>query len=224
MYLPFRILFAIAASGLVASHTSGADLLDNTSQGTGTIAPVQSGGYVTNNFFTAITFSNTTDADIALDNMTIGVFGKTAGEYDIFIELWSVVSGLPDTWVPDMDKQVLDFSIGENETRFLDFDICTFTLPANSSRAIVIWSNAETDELSWQGMSGNAPATGVLGVTYGGSFVSELSMGDWQPVASGVNLSLYLTSVPEPSTYALGIVSVLTICCASGRGRRKVRV
>jgi hypothetical protein len=216
MLRTIRVLLALIMTCFVSSKASGADILDNTSQGTGTIASIQSGGYISGFHWGAITVANASDVDLDLSTMTIGLFSQDAGTYDMFIELWSVVDGQPDTWIPDQDKQETVVSTSAGETLFLEIDICTFTLPANASRAFVIWTNAEDLTLSWQGMDGNAAPSGSMGVNYLGSWTSfPETIGEWSPVVGGVNFSLGLTGtpVPEPSTYVLACIAAGAFVC-----------
>ncbi len=214
--MPRRTLLIIAFATLLRTTAPAiaADILDNTSQSTGTIASVQSGGYISGTYWSAVTVSNDSDTDIDLSSMTIGLFSQNAGTYDIFVELWSVADDKPDSFIPDMNKQESVISAEAGQTLFTDVTICTFTLPANTSRAIVVWTNAEDLSLSWQGMAGNAAPVGPLGVNYMAGWTSYPDLGSWAPVADGVNLSLWLTGtpVPEPSAWASGIVAALAIC------------
>lgn len=207
------LIIAFVSLLRVTASTVAADILDNTSQGTGSIAAVQSGGYLSGTYWSAVTVSNDSDMDIDLSTMTIGLFSQNAGTYDIFVELWSVADNMPDTFIPDMNKQESVISTEAGQSLFTDVTICTFTLPANTSRAIVVWTNAEDLSLSWQGMSGNAAPVGPLGVNYMAGWTSYPDLGSWAPVADGVNLSLWLTGtpVPEPSAWASGFVAALAI-------------
>lgn len=222
----FRLLIVIVLACRMASPAIAADILDNTGQGTGTIAPVQSGGYMSGTFWTAVTLTNSSGVDIDLSQMTIGLFSQNSGTFDIFIELWSVVDDKPDTFIPDMNKQESVVSTESGQTLFTDITICTFTLPANESRAIVVWTNAEDLSLSWQGMAGNPVPTGVLGIEYVGGWTSYPTLGSWAPVADGVNLSLWLTGtpVPEPSTWVFGCIAVVVTGCLRRSTTRRLCV
>lgn len=211
-------MFARAISLLVLATLASnlnlyaVDLLDNTAKGTVAIANIPSRALISTVSQSAVTFTNQNAVAAELTSITFPVETSWAlNDVTIKVELWTVQAGVPGIVVPGMAKSD-KFSFAAGSKSYLTLPISGFLVPAGESRAIVIDSNDATNNLMWQSLL-NDPAPGsASGFAYGTSYSTANIDSPWFRPYGAANLGIYLQGslvpVPEPATWAMGLLAL----------------
>lgn len=188
------------------------DLLDNTATGTAAIAIVPSRALISTVSKSAVTFTNQNAVAAELTSITFPVETFSAiDDVTIKVELWTVQAGEPGAALPGMSKSD-KFTFAAGSKSYLTLPISGFLVPAGESRAIVIDSNDASNNLMWQSLL-NDPAPGsARGFAYGTSYSTANIDTPWLRPYGASNLGIYLQGslvpVPEPATWAMGLLAL----------------